>query len=85
MIKEHERQTERRLSRRRPPQVDRRRRRCRLSWALASAKPARRSSRLGAETGRLHVLDWAGYGYDGGQAMFAAYAKKYPKYKPEFT
>ena len=26
-----------------------------------------------AESGRLQVLDWAGYGYDGGQSMFAAY------------
>ena len=30
---------------------------------------------LGAESGRLQVLDWAGYGYDGGQAMFARYDK----------
>ena len=42
-------------------------------------------SRLGAESGNLRILDWAGYGYDGGQAMFAAYAKKYPKSKPKFT
>ena len=42
-------------------------------------------SRLGAESGNLRVLDWAGYGYDGGQAMFAAYVKKYPKSKPKFT
>ena len=41
--------------------------------------------RLAAESGRLQVLDWAGYGYDGGQAMFAAYDKKYPKNKPKFT
>ena len=40
---------------------------------------------LAAESGRLQVLDWAGYGYDGGQAMFAAYDKKYPKNKPKFT
>ena len=40
---------------------------------------------LGAESGRLQVLDWAGYGYDGGQAMFARYDKKYPKNKPKFT
>src|SRR5881392_2488873 len=38
-----------------------------------------------AESGRLQVLDWAGYGNDGGQAMFAAYVKKYPKNKPQFT
>ena len=42
-------------------------------------------SRLGAESGRLQVLDWAYYGYDGGQTMFAAYDKKYPKNKPQFT
>ena len=41
--------------------------------------------RLAAESGRLQVLDWAGYGYDGGQAMFARYDKKYPKNKPKFT
>src|SRR4029079_9805163 len=40
---------------------------------------------LGAESGRLQVLDWTGYGNDGGQAMFAAYVKKYPKNKPQFT
>ena len=28
-----------------------------------------------AETGRLQVLDWAGYGNDGGQSMFAQYVK----------
>ena len=42
-------------------------------------------ARLGAESGNLRVLDWAGYGYDGGQAMFASYVKKYPKNKPKFT
>jgi spermidine/putrescine transport system substrate-binding protein len=31
------------------------------------------------------VLDWAGYGNDGGQAMFAQYVKKYPSNKPQFT
>ena len=41
--------------------------------------------RLTAETGRLQVMDWAYYGYDGGQSMFAAYDKKYPKNKPQFT
>jgi spermidine/putrescine transport system substrate-binding protein len=40
---------------------------------------------LTAESGRLQVLDWAYYGYDGGQAMFAQYDKKYPKNKPQFT
>ena len=38
-----------------------------------------------AETGRLQVLDWAGYGNDGGQAMFAAYAKAHSSNKPQFT
>src|SRR5438876_3931099 len=39
--------------------------------------------RLTAESGRLQVLDWVGYGYDGGQAMFAAYNKRYPKNKAQ--
>src|SRR5438132_1242545 len=42
-------------------------------------------AQLEAEKGRLQVLDWAGYGNDGGQAMFAQYVKKYPKNKPQFT
>ena len=41
--------------------------------------------RLAAETGRLQVLDWAGYGNDGGQSMFAPYVKSHPKNKPQFT
>ena len=41
--------------------------------------------RLAAESGRLRVLDWAGYGNDGGQSMFAQYDKKYPKNKAKFT
>jgi spermidine/putrescine-binding protein len=41
--------------------------------------------RLTAESGRLQVLDWAGYGNDGGQAMFAQYVKQYPQNKPQFT
>jgi spermidine/putrescine transport system substrate-binding protein len=41
--------------------------------------------RFAAESGRLQVLDWAGYGNDGGQSMFAAYVKKYPNNKPQFT
>ena len=48
---------------------------------VAGAAPARTR----AETGRLQVLDWAGYGNDGGQPMFAAYVKKYPNNKPQFT
>src|SRR6185503_8268925 len=38
-----------------------------------------------AETGRLQVMDWAGYGNDGGQAMFASYVKAHPKNKPQFS
>src|SRR3954468_22339116 len=38
-----------------------------------------------AETGRLQVLDWAGYGNDGGQTMFAQYAKAHAGNKPQFT
>src|SRR5438045_2328093 len=37
-----------------------------------------------AETGRLQVMDWAGYGNDGGQSMFAAYVKAHPANKPQF-
>jgi spermidine/putrescine-binding protein len=40
---------------------------------------------LAKESGGLQVLDWAGYGNDGGQAMFAAYVKAHPKNKPHFT
>jgi len=42
-------------------------------------------SRLTAESGRLQVTDWAGYGNDGGQAMFKAYVHKYPHNKPLFS
>ena len=38
-----------------------------------------------AENGRLQVLDWAGYGNDGGQSMFAQYVKQHPGNKPQFT
>src|SRR5438270_14093468 len=41
--------------------------------------------RLSAESGRLQVLDWAGYGNDGGQSMFAQYVKQHPQNKPKFT
>src|ERR1700759_4150769 len=37
------------------------------------------------ESGRLQVLDWAGYGNDGGQTMFAQYVKQHPANKPQFT
>src|SRR3954452_21410094 len=40
---------------------------------------------LSAESGRLQVLDWAGYGNDGGQPMFAAYVRAHPHNKPRFT
>jgi spermidine/putrescine transport system substrate-binding protein len=42
-------------------------------------------AQLAAESGRLQVLDWAGYGTDGGQAMFAPYVKAHPRNKPQFT
>jgi spermidine/putrescine transport system substrate-binding protein len=38
-----------------------------------------------AETGRLQVMDWAGYGNDGGQSMFASYVKAHAASKPQFT
>jgi spermidine/putrescine transport system substrate-binding protein len=38
-----------------------------------------------AESGRLQVLDWAGYGNDGGQSMFSQYVKQFPSNKPQFT
>jgi spermidine/putrescine transport system substrate-binding protein len=41
--------------------------------------------RLTAESGRLQVLDWAGYGNDGGQSMFAQYVKAHAADKPQFT
>jgi spermidine/putrescine transport system substrate-binding protein len=50
----------------------------------AGAAGAALSRRTG-DSGRLQVLDWAGYGNDGGQAMFAQYVKKYPDSKPQFT
>jgi spermidine/putrescine transport system substrate-binding protein len=40
---------------------------------------------LAAESGSLQVLDWAGYGNDGGQPMFAQYVKAHPQNKPKFT
>jgi len=43
------------------------------------------SAHLAKEAGRLQVLDWAGYGNDGGQAMFAQYVKAHPNNKPRFT
>jgi spermidine/putrescine transport system substrate-binding protein len=49
----------------------------------AVAEAARTS--LTSESGRLQVLDWAGYGNDGGQSMFAQYVKNHPHNKPQFT
>jgi spermidine/putrescine-binding protein len=43
------------------------------------------AARLTQESGRLQVMDWAGYGNDGGQAMFKAYVHKHPHSKPQFT
>jgi spermidine/putrescine transport system substrate-binding protein len=42
-------------------------------------------ARLRAESGRLQVLDWAGYGYDGGTPLFQQFVKRYPSNKPQFT
>src|SRR5947208_2182665 len=54
-----------------------------LAGRVGTARAA--LDRLTAESGRLQVLDWAGYGNDGGQAMFAQYVKHYPHNKPQFT
>src|SRR5213078_3134115 len=40
---------------------------------------------LAKESGRLQVLDWAGYGNDGGQSMFAQYVAQHAADKPQFT
>jgi spermidine/putrescine transport system substrate-binding protein len=53
--------------------------------AAACGAAAKHVSTNAKETGSLQVLDWAGYGNDGGQPMFAAYVKKYPHNKPQFT
>ncbi len=54
-----------------------------LGGPLATARAAQ--DWLSSESGRLQVLDWAGYGNDGGQAMFSAYVKAHPRNKPQFT
>src|SRR6476469_1810128 len=54
-----------------------------LAGPAKAAEAAR--ARLEAESGRLQVLDWAGYGNDGGQAMFAQYVKNHAGNKPQFT
>jgi spermidine/putrescine-binding protein len=53
--------------------------------ALAAGPVGLARAALSAESGRLQVLDWAGYGNDGGQPMFAAYVKAHPNNKPQFT
>jgi spermidine/putrescine-binding protein len=53
--------------------------------AAACGAAAKKVSAKTKETGRLQVLDWAGYENDGGQPMFAAYVHKYPHNKPQFT
>jgi spermidine/putrescine transport system substrate-binding protein len=53
--------------------------------ALAAGPVGLARAALSAESGRLQVLDWAGYGNDGGQAMFAQYVKSHPGNKPQFT
>ena len=40
---------------------------------------------LTGESGALQVLDWAGYGNDGGQSMFTQYVKQHSGNKPKFT
>jgi spermidine/putrescine transport system substrate-binding protein len=54
-----------------------------VAGPTAVAEAAR--AQLAKESGRLQVLDWAGYGNDGGQAMFADYVKNHPNNKPRFT
>src|SRR3954466_11948191 len=54
-----------------------------LAGPAAAAKAA--GAQLAAESGRLQVLDWAGYGNDGGQSMFSQYVKNHPHNKPQFT
>jgi spermidine/putrescine transport system substrate-binding protein len=53
--------------------------------AVAAGPVGLARAALGAESGRLQVLDWAGYGNDGGQTMFAQYVKQHPNNKPQFT
>jgi spermidine/putrescine-binding protein len=54
-----------------------------LGGRVGVARAAR--AQLAAESGRLKVLDWAGYENDGGQTMFAAYVKAHPNNKPQFS
>src|ERR671931_774357 len=56
-----------------------------LGGAAGSAQAALDWVNLSSERGRLQVLDWAGYGNDGSQAMFSAYVKAHPRNKPQFT
>src|SRR2546429_672147 len=54
-----------------------------LGGPAAIAKAAQDAAT--SESGRLQVLDWVGYGNDGGQSMFAQYVKTHPHNKPQFT
>jgi spermidine/putrescine transport system substrate-binding protein len=56
-----------------------------LFAGLGAGQASAALERLAAESGRLKVLDWAGYENDGGQPMFAAYVKRYPSNKPQFS
>jgi spermidine/putrescine transport system substrate-binding protein len=56
---------------------------CLVAGRAGAAEAARVG--LAAESGALQVLDWAGYGNDGGQSMFAQYVKSHPGNKPKFT
>jgi spermidine/putrescine-binding protein len=60
-----------------------------LKWAAAAGGAGLLATRggaaLAAESGALQVMDWAGYGNDGGQAMFAQYVAAHPADKPQFT
>src|SRR3954453_10725492 len=54
-----------------------------LAGPAAAAKVA--GAQLAAESRRLQGLRRAGCGEGRGQSMFAAYVKKHPKNKPQFT
>ena len=69
---------ERRLSREDAAQARGGRRRSGPPRQAGSERRGAALDRLTAESGRLQVLDWAGYGNDGGQSMFAQYVKKLP-------
>jgi spermidine/putrescine transport system substrate-binding protein len=79
----HDEQFERRITRRRALELAALGGAGLLAGPAAAARAVR--TQLSAESGSLQVLDWAGYGNDGGQAMFAQYVAAYPKNKPKFT